>query len=236
MPRLKPVCRSSIGPVSTTPTNAPPVTDRLRRTLEAYDAAAAAYQERWRNARPLDAARAFAGRAGRGARVLDVAAGPGVDLRMLRDAGLAVVAGDLSHESMRVARTLFPKGALARWDYRRLPFADATFGGLWAPAALQHVPRAQVRRVLAEWRRVQARGPVFMTMREGTGDLEEFDDAPAGIVYATTVTADELKALLLDAGYVEVEVEPRPDPLERPVTWLHATAVLHPPADSRSAR
>jgi len=227
---------SSIRRVSATPTNAPPVADRLRRTLEAYDAAAAAYQERWRSARPLDAVRAFAGRAGRGARVLDVAAGPGVDLRLLRDAGLAVVAGDLSLESVRVARTLFPKGALARWDFRRLPFADATFAGLWAPAALQHVPRAHIRRVLAEWRRVQGSGPVFLSMREGAGDLEEIDDPPAGTVYATTVSADELRALLLDAGYREVEVEARPDPLDRPgVTWLYATGVL-PPGESRSAR
>jgi len=222
--------------VSTTPTNALPAPERQRQTVAAYDAAAAAYQEHWRNHRPVDAVRAFAARAGRGARVLDVASGPGVDLRLLRDAGLAVVAGDLSHEAVRVARTLFPKGALARWDFRRLPFADDTFEGLWAPAALQHVPRAAVRRVLAEWRRVQRRGPVFVSLRAGAGDLDEVDDPPAGSVYATTVSADELKALLRDAGYTDVEVEARPDPFERPdVTWLYGTGQLGA-QDSRSAR
>lgn len=195
---------------------------RLTTTLHAYDQHAAEYQEAWKRRRPLDAVRTFAGLAGRGARVLDVATGPALDVRVLRDAGLRVVAGDLAHEPLKVAKVLHPKGALARWDFRNLPFPDATFDGVWAAAALQHVPRAQVRAVLAEWRRVQARGPIFVSMRQGSGDLEQVEDPPAGTVYATTVSSDELQALLLAAGYVEVEVEPRPDPLERSdVMWLH---------------
>jgi SAM-dependent methyltransferase len=221
------------------------VDPRLTDTLAAYDASALEYQERWRDARPLDAVRKFAGRVGRGGRVLDVAAGPGLDLRLLRDAGLKVVAGDLSHAAMKVAGTLFPKGALARWDYRRLPFADGTFDGIWAPAALQHVPRAQVRRVLAEWRRVQRGGPIFLSMHEGTGDLEPVEEPGVGTVHLTSVTGDELRALLLDAGYTDVEVEPRPDLQGRSeVTWLHGIGTLpprtitlpEPQAANRSAR
>lgn len=200
------------------------------RTLDsvaAYDAAAAAYQEHWRGRRPLDAVRRFAGLAGRGARVLDPACGPALDVRLLRDAGLKVVAGDLSHASMRIGRTLFPKGALARWDLRRLPFLDGTFGGVWAPSALQHLPRAAIRPALAELRRVHASGPIHLTFREGTGELEEFDDPPVGSVFVTSVTADQLRALLLAAGYGHVEVESRPDPLERrEVSWVYGWGQL----------
>jgi SAM-dependent methyltransferase len=220
------------------------VDNRLVQTQTAYDADPAGYQQYWRTHRPLDAIRKFSARAGRGGRVLDVAAGPGLDLRLLRDAGLRVFGGDLSHPSMKVAVTLFPKGALAQWDYRRLPFPDDVFDGIWASAALQHVPRAQVRRVLAEWCRVQRGGPIFVSMREGNGDLEVIDEPPIGPVHATTVTAEELRALLLDAGYTAVEVEPRPDLLGRSdVTWLHAFGSLptranraEPQLASRSAR
>lgn len=195
---------------------------RLSQTQDAYDTNAEAYQHRWRQHRPLDAIRKFASRVGRGGRVLDVACGPALDVRLLRDGGLTVFAGDLSAQSMRLARTLFPKGNLARWDYRRLPFPDRVFDGVWAAAALQHVPRSQVRTVLAEWRRVQARGPIFVSMREGSGDLEPVDEPSVGVVHVTTVSADELKALLADAGYTDIEVEARPDLLERSdVTWLH---------------
>jgi len=207
------------------------VENKMAVTQAAYESSAADYQEQWRNHRPLDAVRKFATLVGRGGRVLDVASGPALDVRLLRDTGLAVVAGDLSHESMRLAKTLHPKGSLARWDYRRLPFRAAMFDGVWAPAALQHAPRSQVRAVLAEWRRVQRKGPIFVSMRQGGGDLEEIEDPPAGTVYATTVSGDELKALLLAAGYGEVEVEPRPDPLGRSgITWLHAFGRLPAPA------
>lgn len=206
----------------------PPSADpRLQRTWAAYDANAVAYQEHWRHRRPLDAVRRFGELVGRGGRVLDVASGPALDLRLLRDRGLHVAAGDRSHESLRIARTLFPKGALARWDFRRLPFADGVFDGVWAPAALQHVSRAQVRAVLAEWRRVQRRGPLFVSLRDGSGDLEEVADPPVGPVHVTTVSGDELKALLLAAGYVDVEVEPRPDPSgDAGTTWHHGFGIL----------
>ena len=195
--------------------------DRLAETIRVYDAAAAEYQRAWRNQRPLDAVRKFARMAGRGARVCDVACGPALDLRWLRDQGLKVVAGDLSWPSMQLGKVLFPKGSLARWDYRRLPFADRTFGGVWAPAALQHLQRREVRSTLAELRRVHGRGPIFLTFREGGGDLAPVEDPPAGQVWAIAVRAEELHALLADAGYTDIEIERRPDPLGREISWLY---------------
>lgn len=199
---------------------------RIAETITAYDEAAEQYQEAMSRQRPLDAVRKFAGMAGRGARVLDVACGPVLDVRVLRDAGLEVVAGDRSQESMRLGKLLFPKGALARWDFRRLPFLDGTFDGVWANAALQHLPRGQVRAALTELRRVQRAGPIFASFQEGAGDLEPVADPPAGTVYITTVSADELRALLLDAGYREVEVDTRHDPHGRDRTWLYGYGLL----------
>lgn len=200
---------------------------RTSASVAAYDAAAAAYLQAWRARRPRDAVRKFVALAGRDARVLDVAAGPALDTRLLRDGGLRVVAGDASHEATRITRMMFPKGSVARWDLRRLPFPGRAFGGIWAPAALQHLPRAEIRPALRELRRVHGSGPLFVTFREGQADLEPADDPPAGEVFVTAVTADELKALLLAAGYGEVEVEARPDPLERPeITWLYGWARL----------
>lgn len=199
----------------------------MSHTLAAYERGAAQYQEFWRDRRPRDALRRFAELTGRGGRVLDPASGPALDVRLLRDAGLHPVAGDLAFEPLRLSKVLHPKGSLARWDLRRLPFADATFDGIWGPTALQHLPRAHIRPSLAELRRVQRRGPIFLSFREGFGDLEPVDDPPVGTVYATTVTAAELQALILDAGYRQVEVETRADPLERShVTWLYGWGLL----------
>jgi ubiquinone/menaquinone biosynthesis C-methylase UbiE len=201
--------------------------DRVAQTVSAYDAAAVAYQEAWRDRRPLDAVRKFADMAGWCARVCDVACGPALDLRWLRDQGLKVVGGDLSEQSMQLAKILFPKGSLARWDLRHLPFGDRVFDGIWAPAALQHLPRVQIRPALAELRRVHRRGPIFITFREGSSDLAQVEDPPAGMIWAIAVTAEELSALLVDAGYTDVEVERRPDPLDREdVTWLYGWGLV----------
>jgi ubiquinone/menaquinone biosynthesis C-methylase UbiE len=197
------------------------VDPRTQESIAAFDRAGEKYHDVWKEHRPLDAVRTFGTLAGRGARVLDVACGPALDVRVLRDQGLTVVAGDRSEELMRIGHVLFPKRPLARWDFRRLPFADDTFDGIWAPAALQHLPRREMRSALAELRRVHGRGPIFVSFREGQGDLDLVDEPGVGPVYVTTVTAVELKTLLLDQRYEQVEIQHRPDPMGRAdVTWI----------------
>lgn len=195
---------------------------RTQETIEAYDRAAQQYHDTWKESRPLDAVRTFASLAGRNARVIDVACGPALDVRVLRDQGLIVFAGDRSEQLMRIGHMLFPKRPLARWDLRRLPFADGVFDGVWAAAALQHLPRREIRAAMSELRRVHGRGPIFMSFREGRGDLDLVDEAGVGPVYVTSVVGEELRTLLLDQGYRQVEIQQRPDPLGRPdVTWVY---------------
>ncbi|HSK97635.1 MAG TPA: class I SAM-dependent methyltransferase [Euzebyales bacterium] len=195
---------------------------RTQESIAAYDRAGEKYHELWKELRPLDAVRTFGALAGRGARVLDVACGPALDVRVLRDQGLNVVAGDRSEELMRIGHVLFPKRPLARWDFRQLPFADGAFDGIWAPAALQHLPRREMRAALGELRRVHGRGPIFVSFREGQADLDLMDEPGVGPVYVTAVTAAELKTLLLDQAYERVEIQHRPDPMGRPdVTWIY---------------
>lgn len=194
---------------------------RTAASIRAYDTAAAAYHEEWKERRLRDAARTFSRMAGRGALVLDPAGGPALDARLLGDVGLQVATGDRSLEAALIGRTYFPKGLLAVWDYRHLPFADNTFGGIWAPAALHHLPRREIIPALEELRRVHASGPIFLTFPEGDEELAPFEDPPAGTVYVTSISSDQLKALLVKLSYVDVEVERRPDLIGRDVTWLY---------------
>src|SRR5688572_8976141 len=164
-----------------------PSDPRVVATVAAYDQHAAGYHELWRQRRPLDAIRKFLALAGRGARVLDVACGPALDVRLLSDGGVKVFAGDLSHELLRLSKTFYPRGAIARWDMRRLPFPDRVFGGVWAPSALEHLPRGHLRPTLRELRRVQRAGPLFVSFRDGAGDLAPVEEPSLGTVHVTSV-------------------------------------------------
>lgn len=204
-----------------------PVVDQYSLTsARAYNGYAGEYLNIWADKRPAGIARRFAQQAGPKAVVLDVASGPGLDVRLLRDEGLRPVSGDLSFGVMQVAQTHHPRGLLACWDFHRLPFADNTFDGIWAPGALQHLPRAAFLPVLKEWMRVQARGPIVISVPEGNEDLGSFEDPPVpGRLMASKCTADQLQSLLLRLGYVGVEVEVRLDPRGTATRWVHAWGV-----------
>src|SRR5215216_5228255 len=88
-----------------------------------------------------------------GALVLDVGCGPGVDtgsltLRGVRTVGLDIAAAMLEMASPHIG------GRVVQADQRSLPFADASFDGVWANACLLHVSKREVGRALAELTRV----------------------------------------------------------------------------------
>ncbi len=91
--------------------------------------------------------------------LLEVGAGTGQDSVYFRDAGLTVVATDLSPEMVRHCRE---KGldAYAR-DVKDLRMPAGSFDGVWAMNCLLHVPDADLPAVLREIRTVLRPGGLF---------------------------------------------------------------------------
>lgn len=132
--------------------------DDLRR---AYDGGAerrdAASKEPWKLAE-RDAFLARLRDAG-AARLLEVGAGTGQDAAFFRDAGLEVVATDLSPEMVERCRT---KGLEAHvMDFLGLDFPDTSFDAVHAMNCLLHVPNADLPAVLDEIARVLVGGGLF---------------------------------------------------------------------------
>jgi trans-aconitate methyltransferase len=73
-----------------------------------------------------------------GAAVLDFGAGTGATTAAIVDAGARVVAADLSHDMLRVARESRPPAAVA--DVRRLPIRSHTFDAAMGAFVLSHIP------------------------------------------------------------------------------------------------
>jgi ubiquinone/menaquinone biosynthesis C-methylase UbiE len=144
--------------------------DPALSTIAAYDAGAAGYSEHSRDRKPLKRLHErFVTLIGSGATVLDLGCGPGHDAAELSARGLGVTAFDpargLLHEA---ARQPSLAGLLVQGDARALPFAAATFDGIWSCASLLHVPKRDVGQVLVDTFRVLKRGGIlFTSMSEG---------------------------------------------------------------------
>ena len=111
-----------------------------------------------------------------GGRILDLGCGSGEDSPALTEAGNQAVGLDISEALLQMARSHEGlAGRVVRGDLRALPFADATFDGVWADGSLHHVAKQMLEGVLSEVRRVLRKGGAVAASVE-RGDTEGFVD------------------------------------------------------------
>ena len=149
------------------------MTDNNRRTVEAYDAHAAEYAAITRDGLPIgkEALTRFAAAVGVGARVMEVASGPGWDADELEARGLIVRRTDLSEGFIAVQRR---RGKTVE----RVDLIAGDLGGPWdgfvALYVLQHIERADIDRVIARMVAALRPGGVLLaSFQEGEGDCEQ---------------------------------------------------------------
>lgn len=201
--------------------------ERTLASIAAYDEHAREYQETLRYARPKADVRRFASKGRRGDLVLDVACGPGSDLRLLRDTGLHPVGVDLSMGALREGRMLLPRHPLVRTPLDDLPFTPGVFGGMWANRAFDHLPRGVWADVFTYLLSFVSHGPIYVSCLRGRADLLEDEDPVLGTVYRSAASEEEIEGLLLSHGVNDVRVELRPDPMyEHKRTSVVAFGVL----------
>jgi ubiquinone/menaquinone biosynthesis C-methylase UbiE len=182
------------------------VSDRVRRTRDTYETVAAEYAVR--NALPwpeLDQLMsAFLVRLPERPRVLDAGCGPGRDTRLLRGRGARVVGLDLSFGMLR-SQSL---SVAVQANMRALPIGNATVDGVWCQAALLHIARADVPRVLAEFARVtRPTGTLHLAVSEGDGEGWVSDRyGPSNPRWYVHHRLESLSETLAEAGWQVVDV------------------------------
>lgn len=136
--------------------------------------------------------------------LIEFGAGAGQDAEKLIDAGLDVVAIDLSPENVTRARE---RGIDARvGDFYDLDFPDGAFAAGWAMSTFLHVPDADLDRVLSEASRVLEPGAPLAIGLWGGIDWEGImeDDWADPPRFFSMRSDDRLQALL--GNHFEVEV------------------------------
>ncbi len=194
---------------------------RLCQTIESYDSNAETYAERFQFVDLGEDRRRFLQHLPKStALVLDAGCGPGRDLGFFARDGFRAIGLDKSAELLRIARSA--GHAVIRGDLRDLPFESGSFAGIWACASLVHLPDAELSRALAEFKRVlRPGGSLFVSVRHGCGIEERFD--PSGHRrWFYLYTAPEIRRLLLESGFVDIDAEVEPGAAHG--TWINAHA------------
>jgi 2-polyprenyl-3-methyl-5-hydroxy-6-metoxy-1,4-benzoquinol methylase len=178
------------------------VTGNVGRTVAAYDAHAETYADITRSghAETREALGLFARHLGAGARVLEVASGPGWDADWLEQAGLIVRRTDLSEGFIAVQRA---RGRTVE----RLNLIEDDPGGPWdgivALYVMQHVARDLTGAVVARLAGALRPGGLLLTsFQEGEGE-EEQTGSEGGTYEVVRRSEDEVFAAV---GQIGLEV------------------------------
>ena len=163
-----------------------------------------------------------------GAHVLDVGCGPGVDTGSLALRGVRTVGLDIAAAMLEMAAP-HTGGRVVQADQRCLPFADATFDGVWANACLLHLAKREVPGALIEMTRILRPGGVVLTsMQLGAGESMEAPSAASRGVqaprYFARYEAGEWQSLLRDAGLEPMPVREAQDDITASKLWLSVFA------------
>lgn len=143
----------------------------------------------------------LAEQAGPSGRILDLGCGTGRDVALFESHGAAVFGGDLSGGMLTFAHQQVAS-PLVQMDMRLLPFATASFSGVWSCASLLHIPKVEAPAVLTEIGRIlQEDGLLILSIQEGNDERWDGGYVEGVQRFFARYGADEMATLLAKHGF-----------------------------------
>ena len=143
-------------------------------------------------------------------RILDFGCGPGRDLKVFRDLKHEAIGLDGAKRFVELARN-YSGCAVWQQDFLKLELPPEFFDGIFANAALFHVPSQQLPRVLRElWAALKPDGVLFSSNPRGDNE-EGWNGERYGCYYNFATWRDYVTR----AGFVEITHYYRPPGLPR---------------------
>ena len=201
--------------------------EETSRTIASYDAAAAAFAERWFDFRLEENVKRFAAYLRPGARVLDVGCGVGRDVGHFQELGFDAMGIDLSTGMLAEARRRVD-APFVQADMRHLPFANGSFDALWVCASLMHLPKADTSAVLQECRRVVGHGHILLAVKGGEGErwvASRTNGLPYFFAYYHPA---EVELMVERAGFCVLEAWQNPPGPGQSEPWLNVIGFWSP--------
>ncbi len=143
-------------------------------------------------------------------RILDFGCGPGRDLKVFRDMGHEAIGLEGAERFVEIARH-YSGCEVWHQDFLRLQLPEEYFDGVFANAALFHVPSQELPRVLKElWGTLKTNGVLFSSNPRGDNE-EGWNGERYGVYY----NLERWRELVTGAGFVEITHYYRPPGLPR---------------------
>jgi SAM-dependent methyltransferase len=147
--------------------------------------------------------------------VCDLGCGPGHVARYLHERGVEVVGIDLSTAMIGQARRLTPGIEFRKGEILAMEDDEECWAGIVAFYSIIHIPRAEMRKALAELRRVLRRGGTLLLafhIGDETIHLDEWWGQQVSLDFFL-FRSDEMEGYLRDAGFeIEESIEREPYP------------------------
>ena len=143
-------------------------------------------------------------------RILDFGCGPGRDLKAFKDLGHQPIGLEGAECFVELARH-YSDCEVWHQDFLRLQLPEERFDGVFANAALFHVPSQELTRVLKElWATLKPGGVLFSSNPRGNNE-EGWNGERYGVYY----DLERWRELVTAAGFVEITHYYRPPGLPR---------------------
>jgi SAM-dependent methyltransferase len=143
-------------------------------------------------------------------RILDFGCGPGRDLKAFRELGHEAIGLEGAERFVELARE-YSGCEVWHQDFLRLELPPEHFDGIFANAALFHVPSQELPRILRElWATVKLRGVLFSSNPRGENE-EGWNGGRYGVYY----NLERWRGLVTGAGFIEITHYYRPTGLPR---------------------
>lgn len=160
----------------------------------------------------------------KGKDILDIRCAQGRESKYLSEKGFEVTGIDITEEFLELARHNCPSCQFINMDMTDLQFQAESFDGIWACASFLHIPKDIAVSTLLGFKKVlKTNGLLYLSVMEGEYDNERRnEDMDWDLRHFSDYQEQELKNLLLQCGYIFVELVKRKTPSGR--TFMHIFA------------
>lgn len=200
-------------------------------TIAWYEANAKQYASTISNLSSRELQEKFSLTVGQGKKVLDAGCAAGRDTKILSELGLEATGLDLSNSLIELARESYPDLTFVQGNFLDLPFANASFSGVWAQASLLHLETIEeVTKALEEFNRVLEKGGILhVYVKQQLGKAKTAvvaDNVSLHERFFRWFTKAEIKNLLGKTGFEILQIQDNlPDIGGRlEVKWIYCLA------------